>query len=299
VPLVGPEEERRHAPGPDAGWQESWSFDFIGADGALGGFVRLILHPSRRTASYWAYVTGPGRPLVAVRDHEVEPPRGRDLEVRAAGLWAQVICETPLDHWSAGLEAFAVAIDDPVPAAVEERGDPVPLGLDLEWEMAGPPAPVWATGGYAQPAQVHGDVLVGAERLACDGLGWHTHRWGVPPGGGWWSLAAHLDDGLAVAASAPGRAWVWPAGGGDPAGGQASLDVAWSPGGLPGAGQLIVDGRSLPLTVTAPAPVALEADGRGDVLVRALCVLDRDGRAWAEWRRAAPVPGPAVREGGG
>ena len=35
------------------------------------------------------------------------------LEVRADGLWGELMCETPLEHWSYGLEAFGVALDDP------------------------------------------------------------------------------------------------------------------------------------------------------------------------------------------
>ena len=133
-------DEPRHPPGPEREWEESWSFDFVAGDGTLGGFVRLALRPGEGRAWYWAYLVGPGRPLVVVRDHDVELPRSRELEVRGDGLWAQVICETPFDHWSAGLEASAAAIDDPAEAWGAERGDPVALGLDLEWEMQAPPA---------------------------------------------------------------------------------------------------------------------------------------------------------------
>ena len=49
----------------------------------------------------------PDRPLVLVRDHDVPLPGGRSLEVRTSGLWADHTCETPLEHWTVGVEAFA------------------------------------------------------------------------------------------------------------------------------------------------------------------------------------------------
>ena len=54
--------------------------------------------------------------LVAVRDHEVPLPR-TGLEVRADGLWGELVCETPLEHWSIGLEAFGLGYDDPADAS--------------------------------------------------------------------------------------------------------------------------------------------------------------------------------------
>ena len=59
---------------------------------------------------------------VVVRDHEVPLPR-QGLEVRAEGLWSELWCEAPLDHWTCGLEAFAVRLDDPDDARTGEIGD--------------------------------------------------------------------------------------------------------------------------------------------------------------------------------
>ncbi|MFN2609115.1 MAG: hypothetical protein ABR511_14680 [Acidimicrobiales bacterium] len=340
-----PSDERRHQPGPQAGWEESWFLEFVAADGALGGFVRLALRPARRRAWYWAYLVGARRPVVVVRDHEVEVPRGPDLEVRAAGLWAQVICETPFEHWSTGLEAFAVAMDgadtgtadDRAAPAGEERGDPVPLGLDLEWEMTGRPAgPPEAdgVGGYLQPAAVSGDVLVGSERLALEGTGWYGHHWGPPPwarAGGWASAAAHLPDG-AVSASwsgsgPPGNgSWSgsgWPGSGSPGKGSPESRSSAngssgrgwwWAPGTAgqsavgvatsiegpdhSGVTRLVVDGTVHALVPTAR--VAVPVDG-GPPLVRSLCPLPGGG-GWVEWRRADDAhgaPSEASRGPGG
>jgi hypothetical protein len=250
APPVPRADERPHRPGTDPDWEESWQFDFVTRDGSLGGFVRLALRPGEGSAWYWAYLAGPHRSVVVVRDHELAVPPARTLEVRGPGLWAQVICETPLDHWSAGLEAAGVALDDPAEGLRGERGDPVPLGLDLEWEATGSPAPEQV--GYAQPATVHGEVLLGAQRLDVEASGFWAHRWGAPPwrDDGWWWAAGNLDDGRAIVA------------------------------GLRGPNPVIAD---LTLTPAAWAVVPLPG-ARG--LVRALCGWSAEetrGSGWCEW----------------
>jgi hypothetical protein len=143
---------------PHAG---SWSCDFARDDGT-GGFVRLELRPDEGSAWYWAYLVGPRTGLIVVRDHEVPLPRA-GLEVRTDGLWAELVCETAGEHWSFGLEAFGLRLDDPADALAPggEIGERVAVGLDIEWEVDDGPA-----GG-----SVRGDVLVGQERIAFEGPG--------------------------------------------------------------------------------------------------------------------------------
>lgn len=86
--------------------------------------------------------TAVGDGLVVVRDAEVPRARGTQLEFRADGLWVDFVCETPDEHWSFGLEAFGLRVDDPA----EEIGDRIAVGFDLEWET---------------PDAVHGELLVG------------------------------------------------------------------------------------------------------------------------------------------
>ena len=69
--------------------------------------------------------------------------------IRAEGLWAELLCETPGEHWSIGLEAFGVRFDDEAEAATSDRGERVPVGFDLEWET---------------PDRVVGEILVGRAR---------------------------------------------------------------------------------------------------------------------------------------
>jgi hypothetical protein len=196
-PAPDPSWERRHP-----GQRESWSFDFCAPDASLGGFLGLTLHPPPRPAAwYWAALVGVGRPYLLVRDLEVEAPRrGGSREVRADGLWADVNCETAFEHWSVGLEAFGVAMDDPDEALGAERGERIGLGLDLEWEAVA--GPVGNEGDYDQPCDVHGEILVGAgsvvETIAFEGHGWRRHAWGAPPGadaGATDWLGGRLEDG--------------------------------------------------------------------------------------------------------
>ncbi len=143
--------------------------DFASGDpDPIAGFVRLELREdaARPVAWFWAYLVGvPGVDgVLVVRDHEVLLPR-QGLEIRADGLWAELMCETPREHWTFGLESFGVRLDHPADGLRTggEIGERIAVGLDLEWEVGadGPPAGI-----------VHGDVLVGRARFEIDGAGW-------------------------------------------------------------------------------------------------------------------------------
>ena len=255
-PDPGPAAERRHPPGPAPDWIESWYFDFALADASLAGYVHLMLVPHARTATYWAAVVGDGRPLLTLRDDEADLPRPPGLEVRSQGLWADHVCETPNEHWTIGLEAFAIALDDPEEAVRSERGDLVALGFDLEWEADGEPEP--EQDGYRQPCGVFGQVLIAAERLDVQAAGYRRHQWGRAR---WPSrLAGRLDDGTWFAAD----------------------DVGPPPGRLT-VGQLDLD-----VAVRHRAPVLLSITGAPPApFPHALCTVaggdGRTGVAWAEW----------------
>jgi hypothetical protein len=142
-----------------------WLLDFVAGDG-IAGFVRLELRESERIAWYWTYLVGVPDVdgVLVVRDHEVLLPN-QGLEIRADGLWAELTCETRLEHWTFGLEAFGVRLDsaDEARRAGGEIGERLAVGLDIEWEVGdgGPPR-----------GTVHGDVLVGRARHEIDGPGW-------------------------------------------------------------------------------------------------------------------------------
>ena len=134
-----------------------WSLDFADDQGLRGS---LTLTVGDERASFDAQVVVPGVGVVVVRDDDVAPPRRDDvLVVRAEGLWAELLCETPGEHWSVGLEAFGVRFDSEAEAAVSDRGERVPVGFDVEWET---------------PDRVVGEVLVGRARHDLDARGTFT-----------------------------------------------------------------------------------------------------------------------------
>ena len=162
---------------------ERYTFDFSRDDG-LGGSVLLELHPDG--AWYRADVIEPDHGPVVVRDFEVPLPRGDSLSVRADGLWSDLVCETPFEHWSFGLEAFGLRLDDaPEPDAAWDSvvGERLPVGFDLEWEHVGPPVALADGSGYAQRGTVHGEILVVRDRIAVEVPAVRDHWWGSPRGG--------------------------------------------------------------------------------------------------------------------
>jgi hypothetical protein len=298
-----PVDEGRHRPGSDALWGESWYFDFVAPDGSLGGYVRLGFYPNLGVSWYWACVVGPDRQPVIVVDHEVAIPRS-GLEVRADGLWADHNCETPLDHWSLGLEAFGVMLDDPTDAYRGMLGERVPLGFDLEWETDGevfryPPG----LDRYEIPCRVHGEVLVGRERIEFSGVGQRDHSWGVRD---WWERgwcwsAFHMDDGRRLHAVVPGDSpfsigyLQYPEGSPE---GVAYATVSPVPGaeGLPSGASLAVGDVDFTVDPLAWAPVLLTApDGRLSRFARGMArFVDVEGVAglgWIEFNQPQSGPG--------
>jgi hypothetical protein len=180
---LGAADERAHRPDGD-GWWEAWQLD-VASDDGVGVAVLLACAPALGWAWWWTHVILPDRPgPIVVRDHEVPLPRV-GLEVRADGLWGELVCETPFEHWTYGLEAFGVALDDPGDSLEGEIGERMPVGCDLEWEVdpenASPRERAGATlRGYEQFGVVHGEVLLGRSRVAIDAIGRRVHAWGVP-----------------------------------------------------------------------------------------------------------------------
>lgn len=182
--IVGADDDRPHAPpdGPEPPWDwvESWSFDLSVAHEAHGisGSVRLARRPQRGVGSWTTSLSGHDLGIISVRDDELAlPRRPGSLELRGDGLWAELVCETPLEHWGIALEAFGLRLDDPA----DEVGERLPVGLDLEWETVGPPEDAVVTetsGRYEQPGITRGLVLVGRERYDYVGESRRTHEWG-------------------------------------------------------------------------------------------------------------------------
>lgn len=135
-----------------------WRLDFSAADGTHGSVHLEIPGRGEGPARYEAVLAGPGLGpgVVVVRDDDVPPPRGTLVEVRAEGLWAEVVCEVPGAHWAFGLEAFGLRYETEAEAAAGGPGERLAVGLDLEWET---------------PDRVHGEILVGRARVELDARG--------------------------------------------------------------------------------------------------------------------------------
>jgi hypothetical protein len=169
-----PGDDRPHPPGPVPNWAETWGF----------GFARLCRMPHQGVAWWWTVLRSDDLGIVVVRDDEVPLPRRDDsLELRGDGIWVDLTCETPLEHWSIGLEAFGLRVDD----VNDDIGERLPVGLDLEWEITGTTDPeALADGtGYTQSGVLHGELLVGNERIAYDAPCTRDHSWGEIKLPGW------------------------------------------------------------------------------------------------------------------
>lgn len=304
-PVIAPTaaDEGRHEPTDEPLWSESVYLDFFDVDRGIGGYVRLGILPNLGRCWYWGCVVGPDRQLVTVIDHDVALPAPGRHEIRAEGLWADYTVETPLDHVSVGLEAFGVGVDDPSEVYGDLRGDRVPLGFDLEWETDGGTYRYPGVDRYEVPSRVHGEVLVGQERIEVDGWGQRDHSWGVRD---WWSIgwswtASRLDDGTRIHGTGVEFEGAHVYGTGyeqAPGAPMVGTDVAvhtetLGPAGLPTSGTWQIGDLATEVTPVAFAPVLLTApDGRVSRFPRAWTTVrtadGRTGHGWTEWNQPQP-----------
>lgn len=138
---------------------------WLADDGAEAGHLGMAFLADRVEVT--ASLARPGQDLVVLHEPDAPLPRAGSREIRASGLWADAIEEERGQRWTIGLEAFALAVDHPDDAV----GHRVPIGFDLEWERSGPDE------GGRTPARVHGEVLIEADALDLDAIGWWRH-WG-------------------------------------------------------------------------------------------------------------------------
>jgi hypothetical protein len=299
-PSPAPEHERPQPPGEEQLWNDSWYFDAVAADGSLGVYVRIGLYPNLGIAWYTAYVTGPGRPAVAIVDLEAPLPEGEHLRTVTNRLAAEHRCERPLERFRCTLDATGESHEDQSAPLRGEGGEPVPVALDLRWETDGAPYAYQVTTRYEIPCVVVGTVRIGDEELTLRGPGQRDHSWGLRD---WWSMdwmwsAVRLDDGARVHAvhirlpdgAGFGVGYLQPAG--DLPRELESVEAHEELGGdgLVRSAQIVVEPTGLTIAVEPLAfgPLRLVApDGRVTSFPRAMCrVRAQDGRAglgWVEW----------------
>ena len=190
---------------------------WVSSEGAMAGWVRLDLRSDR--TRFLAAILRSGELPVVVLDHEL-PVATRALEFRAPGVWVELCCETPLDHWTVGLEAFGLAVDPGEVITPDTLGDRVPVGLDLDLDTVA--APDGDDASFSIGVRVHGEVLIAEAAYEIDGHGMRTRTTtGRRP---------HLPLGVTTAPTHGELAVAWPVDDGLPA----VERRAWVGGSLPG-----------------------------------------------------------------
>ena len=128
-----PRTRRRHAPGSEELWNESWYFDAVSADERLGVYTRLGLYPNLGVSWMTAFVCGPDRPTRgADRLRRAAARRARQLSLGAERLRAEHICERAAGELRGAPAGRArEALPGRLPALLRgEPGEPVELALD-------------------------------------------------------------------------------------------------------------------------------------------------------------------------
>jgi len=172
--------EGDHTPTEDPGWHEAHRLDAVFPAARVALSLLIAKYPHRGHATFHGAMLRLGADPVVVVEFEVPLP-SRGWEIRASGLWADHICETPMDHWSYGLEAFGLAIDKPGELLGEAVGLRVPLGWELEFEARAEALQTGADDRYGQIGSVHGLLLEKSETTEVDGYGVRSHWWGSEP----------------------------------------------------------------------------------------------------------------------
>lgn len=178
--IAAARDERPHQPTNDPNWVESWLFDMVQADGSLAMSIEFLLWPQHDRMAFLVSLVQQGQPLISLVELEATVPKPPSLEVRASGLWTDIGIQTPLDHMTVDIEAFAVGLDDPNDVFANAYGIRTALGCELEWETASPVVAGPAPDSYEVPCIVHGELLLDEQTIDIDGWGWRSHRWGSP-----------------------------------------------------------------------------------------------------------------------
>jgi hypothetical protein len=288
-------DERAHSPAPGSSWWETWHLD-VATAGGIGVAVRLACAPALGVAWWWTHVVLPGQPgPVVVRDHEVGLPR-QGLEVRADGLWGELFCEAPFDHWTYGLEAFGVRLDDSADSLHGEIGERIPVGLDIEWEAdaaSGGPHEYRADdrfGGYEQFGVVHGEVLLDRTRLDLAAIGLRSHTWGPlridRPVFSAWAHSRELTFSFTVSGESDVEGYLVRPGVPDEAISAVRHETGLRSDGLPVSAHCVVDDIELDAQVLGLSVVPLRGPGGEQAtLARGVCAYNGGGIGWSSWLR--------------
>jgi Phosphotransferase enzyme family len=295
------EDEARHAPGPEALWNESWYFDAVSDTGDLGLYVRLGRLPNLGVALYTACICGPGRASIMLVEPQAPLPDADDDEqvIETDGLRASQACEQPLRRWRVQFSGVGQAFEDQSAPLRAEAGEPVDVSLELVWETDGIPFAWRQSTRYEIPCRVTGTVRIGEEEIAFSGPGQRDHSWSARD---WWQVdwmwsGLHLDDGTHTHAVTIPQMPGYGVGYVQKDDAIVEIEKANSTyelgdDGLITTAEIVSDPEELTLAVEPLAfgALRLEApDGRLSHFPRAMCrIRTADGRTgvgWVEWNR--------------
>ena len=96
-----------------------WAAD--GSVGLLSGY-RI----AGATGWYWAALARAGEPVLHVADWAIAL-RTDPLLVKGEGLWAEHVCDAPMEQWTVANETYAAALDDPADGLGRAYGTPTAL----------------------------------------------------------------------------------------------------------------------------------------------------------------------------
>lgn len=145
-----------------------FDLEFVATDLTLAGLFRLDVRRPAGATRFLATVLRPGEDPVTVFDYDLPLATGA-FEFRAPGVWVELCCEEPLDHWTVGLEAFGLAIPSAEVVTPSSFGDRVPLGLDLDLDTVS--APDGDASSFSVEVRVHGEVLIADRAYEVDAVG--------------------------------------------------------------------------------------------------------------------------------
>lgn len=145
-----------------------FDLEFVATDLALAGLLRLDIRRASGATRFLASVLRPGEDPVTVFDYDLPLVSGA-FEFRASGVWVELCCEEPLDHWTVGLEAFGLAVPATEVVTPSTFGDRVPVGLDLDLDTVA--APEGDASSFSVEVRVHGEVLIADRAYEIDATG--------------------------------------------------------------------------------------------------------------------------------
>jgi hypothetical protein len=304
--VVAPDDEARHAAGPELWWNESWYADVADPSGAFGAWVRFGLYPNRSQTWFHLVVAGADRPLVVLADVDAPLAEGDGQSLSTATWSCELSAESPLERWRVSAAATAASHQDPTAVYGGEAGSPVPVEIDLTWHTVGQPYHYGFSTRYEISARVTGTIRVGDEVIEVDAPGQRDHSWAVRD---WWAFgwcwsAGALDDGsrfhladIRFPRGSIGFGYSLDDGGTRTDATEVSAHETLGAEGLPTAATLGLEPGGLTVSVepVAFSPLVFTSDDdRISRFPRALCRYTtpdgRTGAGWTEWNQIEEHP---------